>query len=169
MLGDFKVAVTSSPVKKMAMPKLAVLGISMVAFKLLGDPLGWDIIDLTPQRIDSIGQIRNGWYLMVWRGLFPFAPVNKMAKPNLVILGYSWLLLGFKGTPWADWWGDLPPQRHHGIGQIREGLHLMVWRGLIPSSPETKMAKQNLVLGIFLVHLRAPLWDDLWVMHPPKS
>ena len=60
MFDDFKVAVTSSPVKKMATPKVAILGISMVAFRLLGDPLGSNIIDLTPQRIDSIGQIRNG-------------------------------------------------------------------------------------------------------------
>ena len=40
MFDNFKVAVTSSPVKKMATPKLAILGISMVAFRLLGDPLG---------------------------------------------------------------------------------------------------------------------------------
>ena len=46
--------------KKMAMPMLAILGISMVAFGLLGDPLGGEIVDLPPQRIDGIGQIRKG-------------------------------------------------------------------------------------------------------------
>ena len=40
MFDDFKVAVTSLPVKKKAMPKLAFLGILIVAFVLLWDPLG---------------------------------------------------------------------------------------------------------------------------------
>ena len=40
MFDDFKVAVTSSPVKKMAMPKLADYGILMADFGLLGDRLG---------------------------------------------------------------------------------------------------------------------------------
>ena len=60
MFHNFKVAVTSSPVKKVAMPMLAILGISMVAFGLLGDPLGGEIVDLPPQMIDGIGQTRKG-------------------------------------------------------------------------------------------------------------
>ena len=40
MFDDFKMAVTSLPVKKMAMPKLADLGILRVDFGLLGDHLG---------------------------------------------------------------------------------------------------------------------------------